>query len=924
MEVRLLGPFLFLVNGRDVTPTAGRLRTLLAVLAMSAGAAVTTVRLAEELWGDDSPVDAGRSLRTYVTRLRAVLGAGVISTEHGGYRLECEPDRVDALRLMNLVATNVTAPDSRRHLAAAAGLWRGEPFSGIDGHRLIEEERPKLTQAYLSAVEQLVTLDLADGHAGILNRQLSVLTALAERHPTRESLWTRLIQVLHRLGRHEEARECFALIKARLADDLGADPGAALSRAAAELSTPQTALATVVPRQLPAVPAGFTGRQGELEALTRFLEEHEASRDGMLVVALHGSGGTGKTTLAVRWAHEVADRFPDGQLFLNLCGYGPGQPVEPAEALDTMLRGLGVSGDAIPPGIDARGALLRSTLASRRVLIVLDNARSAEQVRPLLPGPGVVVLVTSRTQLRGLAARDGARRIQVARLLPTESRTMLGKLLTSQGTAYDEADLVQLAEACAHLPLALAIAAERAGRYPGIPISESIARLQDAQDRLGAFDSGDDDTASLRAVFAMSYDALDPAAARMFRLLGVHPGCDVSAAAAAALASVPVSAAARLLDVLSDVNMVDQRPGGRYEQHDLLREYAGELVGDAERDQASERLACWYIHSSINARHQLDRRPNLSDFGEITDGVTPLTFADEGAALTWYDAEYRSLVAMAESSLTAGRGLTTARIVHSLNAYLVTRWYLDEALELQTTALTAAQAAGQVMAEAVSCQQIGGTCFQRGQYAESEAWIRRAVTLFDEIGDAVGRCVSQAALGLALQMSGQLDASIETLEDAFRTADALQLGSVAANARNNLAWAYIDAGRAQEATEAASSAAAYYRSNGERRGVAVALDTLGYALAAQGQHADAVIHFESSVQILRDLGRLWTEAAVLRRLGDSYAALRQQARARECWLRALRIVDEIKADDISELSRSELVYRLGGWLHVASPTEADL
>lgn len=919
----MLGAFQVLAGGRDVTPTAGRLRTLLAVLAMSAGEVVTTARLAEELWGDDLPVDTGRSLRTYVTRLRAVVAADAITTEAGGYRLACEPDQVDALRLLALATARATAPDPRRRLAEAIALWRGEPFDGIDGRRLLDVERPRLTQAYLSVVEQRVDLDLAAGRDDVLDRQLPELEALAERHPLRESLWTRLIRVLSLLGRQEEARQCYRLAKQRLADALGADPGPALRRAAAELSTAPTGLTAVVPRQLPAVPAAFTGRQGELDALNGFLKEHQTGVGGMLVAALHGSGGAGKTTLAARWAHEVADRFEDGQLFLNLRGYGPGLPVEPAEALDTLLRGLGVPGDAIPPGIDARSALLRTTLASRRVLVVLDNARSADQVRPLLPGPGGVVLVTSRTQLRGLAARDGARRIQVARMLPTESRTMLGKLLTSQGTAYDEADLVQLAEACVHLPLALAIAAERAGRYPGIPVSESIARLQDAQDRLGAFDSGDDDTASLRAVFAMSYDGLDPAAARMFRLLGVHPGSDVSAAAAAALASVPLPAAVRLLDVLSDVNMVDQRPGGRYEQHDLLREYASERVTDAERDAATERLACWYVHSSVNARMLLDQRPPLADFGPVVDGVTPLTFGDEASALSWYDAEYRSLVAMAESSLTVGRGQTAARIVHSLNTYLVTRWYVDEAVELQTMALKTAQASGDVRAEAVSCQQLGGTCYQRGQYAEAEAWIRWAVKLFDDIGDDAGRCVSQAALGLALQMSGQLDASIESLEGAYRTADALGLGSVAANARNNLAWVYVDTGRLEEAADAVTRSVAHYRAHGEKRGTAIALDTLGYVLAAQGRHAEAVVHLEASVHAHREMGRLWTEAATLSRLGDSSAALGQQSRARECWLRALRILDDINAADTSELARGDLLERLNRPLHPASPAEAE-
>ncbi|WP_158647306.1 AfsR/SARP family transcriptional regulator [Actinoplanes sp. ATCC 53533] len=601
MVVRLLGPFEVMVDGRPARLTTGRLRALLAALAMSAGRVVTMERLGDAVWGTDLPGDVRRSLTTYVTRLRAALGDDLIGTEPRGYLLRADRDDVDVYLFQRLTDEARRCPDRVRRramLSDALDLWRGVPFEGVPSRSLAETEAPRLVEAYLGAAEQRMDLDIdLERYAGLV----ADLTELTARFPLRESLWLRLMEVLDRTGSPAEALARYDRMRSHLAEELGVDPRPELQDAYADLLAGQPIRPPgridrpVPPAQLPAEVETFTGRHLALARLDALLS-------GVPIAVVHGAPGVGKSALAVHWAHRVRDRFPDGQLYLDLRGYDADRSALPAAtAVRCLLSSLPTRPEQLPSGLSAQAGLLRSLLSGKRMLLVLDNAHDAAQVRPLLPGTaGCLVVVTSRDQLSGLVTAEGAHPMRLDVLTAAEARQLLVRRLGAHRVAAEPGPTDEIVARCAGLPLALAVVAARATTNPAFSLSALAGELRDTQGRLDAFAATDAAT-DLRAVFSWSYRTLSPAAARLFRCLGPPAAPDITATAAAALAGIPVPQARLQLDEMARVNLVHEHRPGRYAVHDLLRAFAAELAA-GQHDRA-ERTATTTALLGLGERH---------------------------------------------------------------------------------------------------------------------------------------------------------------------------------------------------------------------------------------------------------------------------------------------------------------------------------
>jgi DNA-binding SARP family transcriptional activator len=911
VRVGLLGPFEVVVDGERIDLSQPQLRTLLAVLAMSTGRPVTVDRLADAAWGEDLPANARRTVQTYVTRLRSVLGAEAITTQASGYALCTSPDNVDALRFLRLVDRAAREPDvERRLLTEALRLWRDHPFTGIDSEWLHAQEGARLEERRLTALERRVDLDLAVGRHGSVVSELRELTAA---YPLRESLWRRLLTALAQTGRPAEALEQYEVVRARIADELGVDPGVELQTLHADLlagtvTAEDRPAPVLVPRQLPADIARFTGRDDLLARLDELLTP--GTGQAAAVVAVHGPGGMGKTTLVVHWAHRVADAFPDGQLYLNLRGYGPGEPVSASGALETLLRGLGVEEQQLPTGSEAGENLLRSMLADRCLLVILDNARDADQVRPLLPGTGRSrVVVTSRSQLRGLVAREGAARVGLDQLDPAESVALLTAALRAHGSADAASTLTELAGLCGHLPLALAVAAERASGQPDLELGELVAELREEQERLDALDVGEE-SASLRAVFAWSYQALDPEVAAMFRLLGLHPGSDLSLPGAAALAGTTASRVRRLLDRLVDSNLVQQRRPGRYELHDLLHAYAAELSelndSPSTREAASDRILSWYVHSVWHGAVALGEPRPVGDLDAPPADVVPLTFDGPREALAWLNGERSGIIDAVHRAAASGRHRIACHLTRTAWTYLIRRRALDELVPLLEAATASARAAGDLAQEAEVVHLLGRAEEEQEDHLSAIASFERAAELFGTLDQPVGQARALSNVGVVLNNLGRLDDSIASFERVIaieeRLGDPRELGSTV----NNLAMTYIDMREYERALATASRAIELHQEAAEPIGEATALDTVGQALLGLDRPAEATDRLRRSRAMLRDLGARWEEGIVLTNLGRAHRDAGELDAARSSWGDALAILDELGAADGREFKRAEV------------------
>ena len=627
--LRLLGPVELRSADAWRQPDRPQQRLVLALMALRAGQVVAVGELIGAVWAETPPRSARASMQVLVTRLRRLLAGtpgSKLERRGEGYRLYLEPDRLDVHRFRSLARAGREAADCRTAVAAfdeALALWRGPALADVPSTAKIEAIRSGLAEEHLSALQDRISAMLG---CGLEWEAAAELPGLLARNPLAERLAGMLMVALYRCGQQADALKVFREVRARLVADLGIEPGPELQHmhqriltGDPDLTAPPLArvqavpsasaagpvlagrVERVVPRQLPTAPSHFAGRSAELQALTRLVNGGADAGGTVMISAVSGTAGVGKSTLAVYWGHQVADEFPDGQLYVNLRGFGPsGPPVTSAEAIKGFLAAYQVPSAAVPAGLDTLAGLYRSMLAGTRTLIVLDNARDVDQVRPLLPAsPGCLVLVTSRNQLVGLVGNEGARLLTLDVLPEAEAHELLvSRLGPSQVTAEHDA-VSEVARLCAGLPLALGIAATRAAARPDFALTALAAELRDGEGRLDALDTGDA-TGSLREVFSWSHQQLSHSAGRLFRLMSVHPGPDMSVQAAASIAGIAVPDAQRALAELSNASLVAERSPGRYGCHDLLRTYAAEQAtdcdGDVEVRAAMNRMLDHYRH----------------------------------------------------------------------------------------------------------------------------------------------------------------------------------------------------------------------------------------------------------------------------------------------------------------------------------------
>lgn len=923
MQFRLMGPVEIHSAGEVIEIGPPQQRLMAAALAVDAGRLVTAETLIDRVW-DDAPPGARRTLHVLVSKMRRVLKSAsqsgpddvTVARRSGGYVLQVEPDEVDLLRFRRLADDARHADDATQLglLRTAVALWQGEPLSGLPGN-WAARVREAWRQEYLEVAVAWARAELRSGDPAAT---IGTLTMLAEEYPLAESVPAALMRALGAAGRPADALACYAQASRRLSEELGVDPGAELQAIyRAILADPDQqsrnddpALAVpgrvpaaldqagrMVPRELPAPVAHFAGRATELAALTGLLDQRDKQVPGTLLISvIVGTAGVGKTALAAHWAHRVAGRFPDGQLYVNLRGYDPGQRVTPADALTGFLRALGVAGQDIPPEEDARAARYRSLLAGKRMLVVLDNAGSAGQVRPLLPGtPSCAVVVTSRDAMAGLVARDGAARLDLDVLPLDEAIALLRTLIGARVDAEPHA-AAELAGQCCRLPLALRVAAELAAGRPAAPLSGLASELADLRTRLDLLAAGGDPGTGVRAVFSWSCRHLRDEDTRAFRLLGLQPGPDIEPYAAAALTSATLAQARQALDTLARASLIQPTQPGRYTMHDLLRAFARDLAADAdtddERHAALTRLFDYYLHTAATAMDTLfpaerHRRPS------IARPATPVpTLTGTATARDWLDRERAALVA-ATGHAADGWPRHATRLTAVLSRYLYTCGYFPEALIVSGHTLSTARRTGDRAAEANALNLIGTVDAQQGRLQLAADRHRQALALFRAAGDRAGEGHALSNLGIVETVLGRYEQAARNQQESLAIYRDIgdRLGE--ARALGNLGWARRRQGRNQEATRHYRQALGLSREVGDRQGEGNTLGRLGVIELQSGRYQHAAGYFQPALALFREMGDTSGEAEALISLGEAYLGLGRYEQAIGNFERAMALSREI-------------------------------
>lgn len=925
VEIRLLGVVELVSAGRQVPLGPAKQRSLLAAVTVDVGRPVPASVLIDRVWDDSTPVDARAALHTYVARVRAVLADAAdpagdgppvgLERRAGGYQLVADPMAVDLNRFRAGVerARGLGPRDPRRAatLRAAIDLWRGDPLGEVAGS-WAERVRQCLRQQRLDALADWADAELAEG------RQQSVIEQLRDlvvEHPLAEKLTARLLQALEAAGRHPEALDVYTKARRWAIDEMGSEPGPALQalyqrilrhrsteatpageptrRHLRELAIPAPGGgARPTPAQLPADAGVFTGRTAELAALSEVLTDAAVSGRTVVISAIGGVGGIGKTRLAVRWAHRHRDQFPDGQLFVDLRGFDPAdEPVSATVAVRGFLDALGVPAQAIPVDAAARVGLYRSLLAERRMLILLDNARDAAQVTDLIPGSGdSVVLITSRNQLTGLITSHSAQPVSVDVLDEAQARDLLACRLGVRRLAREPDAVRRLVAACGGLPLALSIVAARALLTPRVALSVMADELADAASRLRALD--DDPQTGLSHALSSSYSTLTPAQAKAFALLGAAPVPDVSVSAAAALMELSVAEAGAVLTSLARQSLVEQPTPGRWRMHDLVRLYAAERAHqDFETDRRAglRRLVDYCLHTAYHAERLLfPFRESMTLHAPVSrDGAHPL--ADEAAAWAWLDSEYPTLLAAQQLAVDQGSHDAVWQLAWSLNTFHTWRGHVHDFVAVWRTALASAQQLGSASVQALAHQRLGRGNGLLGREAEAVEHLDQATKLAELAGDLGTQAETQLTVGWLWHVRGDNERAIEQFTGALRLYRHLKNPIRECEVLNAIGFSSIELRRYAQARTFLDAALALARTHRYRFGEAVIRNSLGGLAHRIGEHAEALAHSKAAHLATRDTGNTYAEAMILKRMGEVLVAAGDPGQARQAWQRALHL-----------------------------------
>ncbi|MEU8674061.1 BTAD domain-containing putative transcriptional regulator [Streptomyces sp. NPDC048560] len=950
LRFAVLGPVRAWRGGEALPSGSPQQRALLTALLLRDGRTATAAELIDAFWGEDPPSQALATIRTYASRLRKILGQDTLVSESGGYAIRIGRDALDVTLAQDLAAEAEKAraagdrQQARALINKLLGLWDGEALASVPGP-YAENQRTRLEEWRLQLTETRLDLDLEVGcHA----EAVSELTALTAAHPLRERLRELLMVALYRSGRQAEALAVYADTRRLLAEELGVDPRPELAQlqqriltADEELARPADesapAPAAVRPAQLPATVPDFTGRASFVRELGDRLATAEASV--MAVSALAGIGGVGKTTLAVHVAHEARPHFPDGQLYVDLQGAGA-RAAEPETVLGAFLRALGTPDSSIPDSLDERAALYRSTLDGRRILVLLDNAHDAAQIRPLLPGTaGCAALVTSRVRMVDLA---GAHLVDLDVMSPEEALQLFTRIVGDERVTSEREAALDVVAACGFLPLAIRIAASRLAARRTWTVSVLAAKLADERRRLDELQAGD---LAVKATFELGYGQLEPAQARAFRLLGLADGPDISLAAAAALLNLEAHAAEDLLESLVDTSLLESAAPGRYRYHDLVRLYARSCAErdeqpPVERELALSRLLDFYLATAAGVYAQERPGDRLVDHLESTEHEG-LSFTDRHSALDWLYTEATNLLACV---CQASRPATLRRAVDLLYAALDLGESGANSKQYEAAALTVREASrncgdpraeGRAVMSLANVHQLAGrfdhadreaqealrlagmvddplpACWAsnargiialyQNRHADGEDFLTQAIEAFRSDGNRPGEASALCNLSRIHLATGRTKSAITLARSGIEIYDSLGHALRGANGRYALGLALTQSMNLSAATDQLNEALDVFRDSRQRLWEGMTLFRLAEVEIASGRSAQAAQYSESALTVLRGIGGDWRRGNVLTVLGRALDGIGQTGRAQVCWREALSIYEELGSPEAHDV-----------------------